>query len=750
MNELSDAEREEVIAAIRQGRSLPARYKASLFEDVPEVELIWPGKTTEVERVVLPFQSVEHIDEPRAETVVQSNLFSIDQATGRQVGGWTNKLIWGDNKLILSSLINGPLRKDIEAAGGLKLVYIDPPFDVGDDFSVETSVGEEQEKVEKQPSVIESVAYRDTWGRGRDSFVAMLYERLRLIHQLLSENGSLFVHLDYRTNALIRVALDEVFGTSRFVNEIVWRKTNSPKPQSEGLGNQYDTLLWYSKSERVKSSTVYRPFDEKSLKPYAYQDNRGRFRLIELEAQGVQRSPGRRQFKFLGRTAPWLYSLEKLEGWNESGLIYTSENGRHSKKQYLEDMPGVVVSDIWVDEGVSPLQGSSAEANEYPTQKPEALLERIVRMTTEPGDLVADFFVGSGTTAAVAEKLGRRWIAADLGRFAIHTTRKRLIGVQRTLAQQEEPYRAFEILNLGSYERQYFVGVSTNLSDDQRASESMQRLEKFLQLVLEAYGASRSEQLPGFHGVKNSGGVFVGPLDAPITQNDVRRVIAAAKKQGITRVDILGFEFEMGIKPAMVDEARDEGFTLTLRYIPNDVFDRRAIAKGQVKFYDVGYVDVAVVQEKKGTVRVELKDFGVFYAQEDADTAAAGLKLGGSRVVIDGGQVVRVVRDKKGKTKKEILTKSWVDWIDYWSVDFDFESQKEILRVIEGDEINEVWTGRYIFENQWQDFRTRDERSLRTVSTSHDYDRPGEYKIAVKVVDVFGNDTTKVVRVKVR
>ena len=244
--------------------------------------------------------------------------------------------------------------------------------------------------------------------------------------------------------------------------------------------------------------------------------------------------------------------------------------------------------------------------------------------------------------------------------------------------------------------------------------------------------------------------MLVGPLDAPVTQSDVRKAITAAKKQGITRLDILGFEFEMGIKPAMADEAQDEGLTLTLRYIPNDVFDRRAIAKGQVKFFDVGYVEVKPRQDKKGPVTVELTDFGVFYAQEDADAAAAGLKNGGSRVVIDGGQVVRVSKDKKGKIKKETLTKSWTDWIDYWAVDFDFESQKEIMTVEEDGKIREVWTGRYIFENQWQDFRTRNERTLKTTSAEHTYDTPGEYKIAVKVVDVFGNDTTKVVKIKVK
>ena len=192
---LSEHEKEAIITAIRQGQSLPARYRASLFDDVLETELIWPGKTSDVERVVLPFQSIEHIDEPRAETVVRPTLFSVDDVTGRQTGGWTNKLIWGDNKLILSSLANGPLRKEIEDAGGLKLVYIDPPFDVGADFSINVEVGDDE--VAKSPSIVEQIAYRDTWGRGRDSFLTMIIERLRLIHSLLADDGSIYVCLLY-------------------------------------------------------------------------------------------------------------------------------------------------------------------------------------------------------------------------------------------------------------------------------------------------------------------------------------------------------------------------------------------------------------------------------------------------------------------------------------------------------------------------------------------------------------------------
>ena len=165
---LTDREKEQLKAMIDAGEPLPPRYRAALFAEPHEAELIWPGKTAEVTNVVLPFQSIEQIDEPRAETSGQvADLFAFDAKTGRQSGGWTNKLIWGDNKLVLSSLKNGPLRREIEAAGGLKLVYIDPPFDVGADFSVSLEIGERGIADKRPGSVIEEVPSLSTSARGR-------------------------------------------------------------------------------------------------------------------------------------------------------------------------------------------------------------------------------------------------------------------------------------------------------------------------------------------------------------------------------------------------------------------------------------------------------------------------------------------------------------------------------------------------------------------------------------------------------
>ena len=742
---LSKKERELLANLIVEGRRIPARYAPSVLESGKDLELVWLGKSDFVDRSVLPFQSIEQIDEPRLDDSETSSLFDLISKSGRQSGGWSNKLIWGDNKLILSSLASGQMRTEIESAGGLKLVYIDPPFDVGYDFSLDIEIGDET--INKEPSVLEQLAYRDTWGKGAESYVNLLHKRIRLIYELLAEDGSLFLHCDSRTKHFTRLVLDEIFGAENFRSEIVWKKTNSPKGQSGSLGAQYDTIIWYSKSAKFVFNQPFRRFDEKSLKPYSYSDERGQFRLIELEAQGVQKSANRKVFEFRGRKAQWVYNLEQLNAWDKDGFIYETSNGRFAKKQYLEDMAGVLVSDIWVDEDVPPFQGKSSENVDYPTQKPESLLSRVISMASNEGDLVADFFVGSGTTLAVAEKLGRKWIGADIGRFAIHTARKRLISVQRERKEQGAPYRSFEILNLGGYERQRYLALEAD-SSDESTNALLEKRNAFVELILEAYGAQSTTQFPPFSGKKNQAGVFIGEIDLAVSEQDVEGCISAALESGITKVDVLGFEFEMGISPRLSDEAKTKGLTVTLRYIPTDVFDTKLVRGGAIQFFEVGYLEVQP-NVKDLAVNIALRDFGVFYRQTDARDVEEELKAGKSKVVVDKGQVIRLAKDKDGVIKRTQITKKWEDWVDYWSIDFDYESRPEIFHIDGSDGTQEVRTGRYIFENVWQSFRSREQRTLELESVWHTYDSPGPKAIAVKVIDIFGNDTTRVIRVNV-
>jgi len=226
MPRLTEQEQQEIVRYIEADKPLPDKFRFLLFEDKREVELVWNGKTSEVCNIVLPFQVIEQVDEPRAEKPEDTaSQFSLFDERGRQLKGWTNKLIWGDNKLILSSLKNGPLREEIEKQGGLKLIYIDPPFDVGADFSMDIEIG--GDTFTKKPNILEEIAYRDTWGKGADLFIAMIYERLVLMRDLLAEDGSIYVHCDWRVNSFIRGVMDEVFGSENFINQIAWRRTGA-------------------------------------------------------------------------------------------------------------------------------------------------------------------------------------------------------------------------------------------------------------------------------------------------------------------------------------------------------------------------------------------------------------------------------------------------------------------------------------------------------------------------------------------
>lgn len=414
---------------------------------------------------------------------------------------------------------------------------------------------------------------------------------------------------------------------------------------------------------------------------------------------------------------------------------------------FLDEMPGVPLSDLWTD--VKYLAGGSKESHNYPTQKPEALIQRIIEASTSEGDLVADFFGGSGTTAAVAEKLGRKWIASDLGKFAIHTTRKRMIGVQRELKAAGKDYRAFEILNLGRYERQHYVGVNPNLREEQRQKQLDEKEKAFLQLILNAYRAEATEGFTTFHGKRAGRVVAVGPVNMPVSRLFVEEIILECRKKHITKVDILGFEFEMGLFPNVLDDARAKGIDIAPKYIPADVFDKRAIEKNQVVFHDVSFIEVKPLV-KGNTVAVQLTDFSVFYSQDSIANAEATLKDKSSKIVVEKGQIVKVSKDKDGVVTREMLTQSWTDWIDYWSVDFDYENKREIIRM-PGEhpgEWEEKWTGDYIFENEWQSFRTKKNRALELISVFHEC-KPGRRKVAVKVVDIFGNDTMTIVEVDV-
>ncbi|MDD5482002.1 MAG: site-specific DNA-methyltransferase [Candidatus Shapirobacteria bacterium] len=708
---LTDNEKRDIIKYLESGKPLPDKYRFLLFDTDREVELLWNGKTDEVENMVLPFQAIEHIDEPRSEEKITAQTTLFD-TSGRQIKGWSNKLIWGDNKLILSSLKNGPLRKQIEAEGGLKLIYIDPPFDVGADFSMNIEIGEES--FTKKPSVIEEIAYRDTWGKGADSFIAMIYERLKLMHGLLADDGSIYVHCDWRVSGFMRLVLDEIFGKSNLVNEIIWCYFGPGSDRTKEYTKKHDTIFFFAKD---KSKYIF-----------------------NLDAVRVAHSEKTKENYKKGLQGSG-FGAEKINEVQKES--YDLETNLNKSGKVPEDWWEMAIAARYPVDGI--------KRTGYPTEKPFPLLERIILASSNEGDLVADFFCGSGTTLAVAEKLGRKWIGSDLGRFSIHTTRKRMIGVQRELKKAGKDFRAFEILNIGKYEREKFLGVNENLRDEEKRIQRENKEKEFIKLILSAYKAEAVDSFNTFVGKKRDRLVAVGQIDTPVTNDFLEKIISECKEKKITKADVLGFDYEMGLD---FESAKKLGIDIQFKVIPREVFDKKAVEKGQVKFYDVAYIEVKPIIRGRGNakeVAIELTDFSVFYNQDNTGEVEEKLQSGGNKIVIENGQVIKISKDKQTDIiEKEVLTKKWTDWIDYWSVDFEFESKKEIVRVVDektGEE-KEEWTGSYIFENEWQSFRTKKDRSLELTSAFKDAQK-GKMKIAIKVIDIFGNDTTKVIEVNI-
>ena len=743
---LSDNEKRDIVKYLEANKELPEKYRFLLFRDEREVELVWNGKSNETTNVVLPFQVIEQIDEPR-EGGEFGNSGTLFDTSGRQIHGWTNKLIWGDNKLILSSLKNGPLRKEIEAQGGLKLVYIDPPFDVGADFSMDIEIGEgeDTESFTKKPSVIEEIAYRDTWGKGADSFIAMIYERLKLIHDLLAEDGSIYVHCDWRVNSYMRLVLDEIFGKENFRNEIIWQRTRAPHADATSFGKVHDVILLYSKTDAV-FETQYTEHKDEYLSRFSKTDEKGRkYMLIPAHAAGS--GPSRTFFgKEINPPAGrhWAYTQKKIDELIANNRIELTSNGTPSLRSYLDENKGAVVGSLWTD--IVPLNPVASERLDYPTQKPEALLERIMTASSKEGDLVADFFCGSGTTLAVAEKLGRKWIGSDLGKFGVHTSRKRMIGIQRELKKGGKDFRAFEILNVGKYERESFLNLNDDLRAEEKAKQAERKENEFIKLILSAYKAEPVDTFVNLVGKKRDRLVAIGPINLPVSSRFVQEIVSECKEKNLTKIDILGFDYEMGMN---FGEYAEQGIDVAFKIIPREVFDKRAVERGHVNFYDVAYIDIKPIIKGRGNLKelsIELTDFSVFYNQDNG-AIEEELKAGKSKIIIENGQVLKVTKDKDtGLISREVLTKKWSDWIDYWAVDYNYADRKEIIKVVEDGNEKEVWTGDYVFDNEWQSFRTKKNRNLELISAPKELAK-GNYKVAIKVVDIFGNDTTRIVDV---
>jgi adenine-specific DNA-methyltransferase len=550
---------------------------------ITKTELVWPGKYT-AEGVLavtppanLPLQTVELYGQPTE---------------------WRNKLIWGDNLLVMGSLLK-------EFAGKIDLIYIDPPFATGADFSFAAAIGHQQ------------VAYRDSWKGGAGGYLAMMAERLRLIKDLLSPKGTLFLHCDWHVSHLLRAIGDEVFGAENFLNEIVWYYYNKFQGNVKRFASNHDVVLWYRKG-------------------VSYQ----------FHPQVEKRSEGNVK--------------QLVRSWDKKKAAIVNAKGADGKVMYRETDERTV-DDVW---RISMLQPADLTENcGFPTQKPEALLQRIVQTASSPGDLVADFFCGSGTILSVAEKLNRRWIGCDLGRWGIHATRKRLLSING--------YRPFAVLSLGKHEREYWQRANFGLPYE------------YAEFMRELYAR---------HGKKNNALVHVGAVEAAITTADINAAVDECATLHQRELHMLGWDWNTERCDLIIEAARQKGINLLLLRIPQEVMEPQAVVKGDVRFCPLAYLQAEIEQPDPLTARVVLKGFVISHPES-------------------------IPEEVRSKVEK------WSDYIDYW--DIDWHAQNDT------------------FKPGWAAYRTRKDRELPLVSGSHAYENVGRHSILVRVIDIFGNDTTQ-------
>jgi adenine-specific DNA-methyltransferase len=645
-----------------------------------KTELVWEGKYDEYgnRRAVrlpaspLPLQRIETIDEPRdREKARQLSLFD-EEAFHRSAhrDDWRNMLIWGDNKLVMAALLE-------QFRGKIDLIYIDPPFDVGADFTMQVQIGEEGEEVRKEQSILEAVAYRDTWGKGTDSYLHMMYERLTLMRDLLNERGSIYVHCDWRMNSHLRVLMDDIFGSENFRNEIYAsriRKNVHERITVRSLNTDFDSLLLYSKTDATKM-----------IPPIIYSEKKPRWH--SFEASGLRTGMDYELFGYKPKPGNhWRWTYERAMNAIKEGILRPNPNT--GIPEYLVTKEFEITGTNWSDITAYSFQ------YDYSTEKSEKLLERILECCSKEGDLVADFFCGSGTTLAVAEKLGRRWIGVDLGRYAIHTTRKRLIQVQRELHAEHKPYRSFDVYNLGRYERQWWQQDRLKGADDEHR-----------RVVLRFYKAALLENPPHplLHGKKGAAYVHVDQIDSIFTFDELRNVAMAAHTAGGRELHCLAWEFEMelGRKKEALEAEYD--LTIRLKYIPREIMEPN---RAEVQFFEAGVLEAKVIW-----------------------TAEAGLQQSIDLELVNFMPALAEAPENEIETLRERAVQSPFDFIDFWAVDFDYSPEQP-------------------FEHHWQDFRTRKDRSLKTrTDLGWRYETPGKHQIAVKVIDVFGVDTTIVLDV---
>jgi DNA modification methylase len=590
-----------------------------------------------------------------------------------------NRLIWGDNMLAMQALLASGYE------GKINLIYIDPPFWTGENYYANFVV--EGKEITKEPSVIERLAYKDIWAGGIDSYLDMLYPRLQLMKRLLADNGSIYVHSDWHVGHYVKIIMDEVFGKDYFLNEISWKRatSGSSKAVAKRFGSDHDVLLVYAKDlEKYIFNKQFTAYAEEYIKQeFRYKDEKGRYKSAELAT----------------------YSEEKLEQLRRENKLLITSGGKYRYKIYLDETPGVLVDSVWSD--IPFVASTSGERIGFPTQKPEKLLGRILKASSNEGDLIADFFPGSGTTLAVAEKLNRRWIGCDFSKVAIQVTRNRLVSINA---------KPFLLENIGNYQRQMIYLHGGRIYEMQR-------------IILKLYGATPRKDFQDM-GVREAEDgftelVYVSYPDRPVTAKKVEELAERADRldgSGYRRLVILGWDYEYNYEQILKQrkEASKEKWNVEVvsKIIPPEVYEYLKHAKneeelepltGKIFFHEKPYLRLSMPETE--------------YAGKKAEAA-----IGIQRYVIFD---IPIEKEKERSAVAEIAKINFAALIDYWAVDWDYDG--------------------LVFKALSQAFRGFGKRAKTVpVKMKKKLDTGKEYTVAVRVIDIFGNDATATTKIDLR
>ena len=614
-----------------------------------------------------------------------------------------NRLIWGDNLLAMQALLAQGY------AGKIDLIYIDPPFLSSADYSFQLSI--EGKQVYKEPNIIERLAYTDTWEGGIDSFLDMMYPRLQLMKRLLSENGSIYIHLDWHVSHYIKTIADEVFGIDNFVNEIIWKRRGGALNNFRSYGSATDTIFLYRKTDNFTFNPL-KTKDSEEVQEYikqrfVYDDGDGRLYSRDPVTNPSSNPSPSLIYEYKGHQPPakgWAFAKETMEQWDKQGKLYfpPDKSQRIRRKTFLDEYEGQPIQNLWAD--IYVINSQAVEHLGYPTQKPESLLERIIKASSNEGDLVADFFCGSGTTMAVADRLNRRWIGCNLDKVGIQVSRNRLVN------QQSQP---FLLENIGNYQRHMIYLSGSKIGEMQR-------------IILKLYGADPRSDRPDL-GIRTQEGqepeLALGYPDRPVTAKKVIELAQDAQildGTGYKTLTILAWDYDYNFttelenrKKAEGDKLKTELKTLT---IPPEIYNYLKKAKNEAELD--GLRDKIIFHDKPY--------FKVSQPQiQDAGDGKITITISIDRYVL----MDFPINDEKQKTElRKAIKDNFAALIDYWAIDWDYDG--------------------ITFKSMWQAIRGNGKRANTVITTASSPQlSAGKRTIAVRLVDVFGNDASATVQV---